>query len=48
MLQVSNLPAIAYDSNVLKQCDDLSVEGIMEEYGAFKKQVFFAFDRADR
>lgn len=48
MLQVSDLPVIAHDSNVLKQCDDPSVEGIMEEYGASKKQIFLAFDRADR
>lgn len=48
ILKMSNLPAIAHDTNILKQCDDSAVEGIMEEYGSSKKQIFLAFDRSDR
>lgn len=48
MLQISDLPVLAHDTNILKQCDDQAVEGIMEEYGASQKQIFLAFDRADR
>ena len=48
LLSISDLPVIAHDTNILKQCDDPSVEGIMEQYGAAQKQIFLAFDRADR
>jgi len=48
MLQISNLPVLAHDTNILKQCDDQAVEGIMEEYGASQKQISQALDRADR
>ena len=48
VLETSALPAIAHDTNILKQCDDKAVEGIMEQYGAATKQIFLAFDRADR
>lgn len=48
LLQILGLPVLAHDANILKQCDDQAVEGIMEEYGASQKQIFLAFDRADR
>lgn len=48
MLQLTPLPAVAHDSDILKRCDDESIDGIMEQFARSKKQVFLAFDRASR
>lgn len=48
MLAISQLPAIAHDSDILKRCDDEAINGIMSQFESSKKQIFLAFDRATR
>ena len=45
MLELTNLPAIAHDSSLLKNVGDSSVDGIIKIYSNYKKQIFIAFDK---
>lgn len=46
VFSLTNLPAIAHDSNVLKNVGDVQVDGILKLYTEFDKQVFIALDKA--
>ena len=45
VLYLTDLPAIAHDSLILKNIGDGAVDGIMKIYTQSKKQVFIAFDK---
>lgn len=45
MLRLTQLPAIAHDSNIFKNIADLPIDKIMELYKQSKKQIFIAFDK---
>lgn len=45
MLHLTQLPAIAHDSNIFKNIADLPIDKIMELYKQSKKQIFIAFDK---
>jgi hypothetical protein len=45
ILALTNLPAIAHDSLILKNISDGSIDGIMKIYEQSRKQIFIAFDR---
>ena len=45
VLYLTDLPAIAHDSLILKNIGDGAVNGIMKIYTQSKKQVFIAFDK---
>lgn len=45
ILYLTDLPAIAHDSLILKNIGDSAVDGIMKLYAASRKQVFIAFDK---
>ena len=45
VLYLTDLPAIAHDSLILKNIGDGAIDGIMKIYTQSKKQVFIAFDK---
>ena len=45
VLELTDLPAIAHDSLLLKNVGDSSVDGIMKIYDRSEKQIFIAFDK---
>ena len=45
VLSTSALPAISHDSIILKNVSDGSIDGIMNLYNSFDKQIFIAFDK---
>lgn len=45
VLSLTDLPAIAHDSNVLKNVGDAQVDRILKIYTEFDKQVFVALDK---
>ena len=45
LLSLTNLPAVAHDSLVLKNVGDRVMDGIMRIYSQFDKQIFIAFDK---
>jgi hypothetical protein len=45
MLQLTQLPILLHDSNVLKQISDVRIEKILEQYQEAGKQVFIALDK---
>lgn len=47
VLNTTSLPAITYDSLILKNISDNAVDGIMKIYAQSKKQIFIAFDKQD-
>ena len=47
LLQFTELPVIAHDSNIFKNIADLPIDKIMELYNQSKKQIFIAFDKED-
>lgn len=47
LLQLTELPVIAHDSNIFKNIADLPIDKIMELYNQSKKQIFIAFDKED-
>ena len=47
LLQLTELPVIAHDSNIFKNIADLPIDKIMELYQQSKKQIFIAFDKED-
>ena len=44
-MSLTDLPAIAHDSNVLKNVGDAQVDRILKIYTEFEKQVFIALDK---
>jgi hypothetical protein len=47
ILALTDLPAIAHDSLILKNISDGSIDGIMKIYNQSEKQIFIAFDKQD-
>ena len=47
ILALTDLPAIAHDSLILKNISDGSIDGIMKIYSQSEKQIFIAFDKQD-
>lgn len=45
ILALTDLPAIAHDSLILKNISDGSIDGIMRIYNESQKQIFIAFDK---
>lgn len=47
ILALTDLPAIAHDSFILKNIGDTVIDGIMNIYERSQKQIFIAFDKQD-
>jgi hypothetical protein len=47
ILELTHLPALIHDSNIVKRIEDVDFERILSLYNSSGKQVFIAFDKAD-
>lgn len=48
MLELSCIPALIHDSDLLKPVGDFPVSGIAKQYLKNKKQVFIAIDKIEK